>query len=102
MKKNSCIKICGGPDCLDILRVLADETRQKIIMVFVENKELCANDIASQFSLSRPTVSHHLNLMKRAKVLNSHKDGKEMYYSFNKKHVINLIRSVIKTLEKCC
>ena len=102
MKNNSCNKFCGNMGCLDVLRVLSDETRQEIVMVFVKNKELCANDIANQFSLSRATVSHHLNLMKRAKVLNSRKDGKEMYYSFNKKYVTDLIKSVIKTLEKCC
>ena len=71
-------------------------------MVFAKSKELCANDIAKQFSLSRPTVSHHLNIMKRAKVLNSRKDGKEIYYSFNKKYVINLMTSIITTLKKCC
>ncbi len=89
-------------DALGVLRALSDETRQGIIMVFAHNKELRANDIAEKFSLSRPTVSHHLNLMKRMGVLNSRKSGKEIYYSLNKFHVVQLLNSVAKTIGKCC
>jgi len=45
---------------------MADKTRQEIIMVFAENREICANDIVKSFTLSRPTISYHLNLMRRA------------------------------------
>ena len=99
MKK--CESACPK-NCLEILRALSDETRQKITEVFAHNKELRANDIAENFSLSRPTISHHLNLMRRIGVLNSRKAGKEIYYSLNKSHVINLLKAFIKTLERCC
>ncbi len=92
---------CFG-NALGVLRALSDETRQGIIMVFARHKELRANDIAEKFSLSRPTVSHHLNLMRRMGVLNSRKSGKEMYYSLNKPHVVKLLNSVTKTIGKCC
>jgi ArsR family transcriptional regulator, arsenate/arsenite/antimonite-responsive transcriptional repressor len=88
--------------CLEVLSVLSDKTRQEIISVFANNKELRANDIAKKFSLSRPTVSHHLNLMKKAGVLNARKDGKEIYYSFNKKYVVKLLKSLTKTFCNCC
>lgn len=102
MKNISFTKPCDANDCLELLRMLSDKTRQEIIMVFAQSKELCANDIAQHFSLSRPTVSHHLNLMKRAKVLDSRKDGKEIYYSFNKNYVIGLLQSIIGSLKRCC
>ncbi|MDH4182795.1 MAG: metalloregulator ArsR/SmtB family transcription factor [Nitrospinota bacterium] len=89
-------------ECMDLLRALSDENRQKIIMLFAKHKELCANDIASRFTLSRPAVSHHLNLMKRAGALKARKDGKEIYYSFNKPYVIDLLKSLIKSMESCC
>ena len=89
-------------ECLELLRLLSDQTRQEIILIFAHSKELCANDIANNFSLSRPTISHHLNIMKRAGVLNSRKDGKEIYYSFNKKHVLTLLKGLVETLERCC
>lgn len=103
--KTEKVENCLVPDCeecLDLLRALADKTRQEIIMLFVHEKELCANDIAKKFTLSRPTISHHLNLMKRAKILNSRKDGKEIFFSINKDYVIYFLKSMLNSIENCC
>jgi len=89
-------------ECLELFRAMADKTRQEIIMVFSVNKKICVNDIAKNFTLSRPTISHHLNLMRRAKLLKSRKEGKEVYYSINKDYVINLMDSVYEMIKKCC
>ncbi|HEB29683.1 MAG TPA: ArsR family transcriptional regulator [Spirochaetes bacterium] len=87
---------------LDLLNALNDQTRQKIIMIFQTQKEYCVNDIAKQFNLSRPTISHHLNLMKRSKILLARKEGKEIYYSFNKEYVIGNLELLISYLRGCC
>ncbi|MCG8570864.1 MAG: metalloregulator ArsR/SmtB family transcription factor [Spirochaetes bacterium] len=87
---------------LELLNALNDPTRQKIILIFQTQKEYCVNDIAKQFNLSRPTISHHLNLMKRSKILLARKDGKEVYYSFNKEYVIDNLEFLIKFLNGCC
>jgi DNA-binding transcriptional ArsR family regulator len=93
---------CLYCDCLDFFSAFADKTRQEIIMIFTKQKELCVNDIANQFTLSRPTISHHLNLLKRAKILNTRKDGKEIYYSINKSYISDLLTSVLKDINSCC
>ncbi len=89
-------------ECMELLRALSDKTRQEIIMLFASKKELRVNDVAKNFTLSRPTVSHHLNLMKRSGLLNSRKDGKEVHYSFNKKYVVGLLTSILNSVRKCC
>ena len=89
-------------ECLEVMRALSDKTRQEIIMIFSESKEYCANDIAARFTLSRPAISHHLNLMRRAGLLNSRKSGKEVYYSFNKEYVLSLINSMTDLIKTCC
>ena len=89
-------------ECMELLRALSDKTRQEIIMLFAAKRELCANDVAKNFTLSRPTVSHHLNLMRRSGLLNSRKEGKEVYYSFNKKYVVGLLTSILDSIKKCC
>ena len=89
-------------ECSEFFSAFADKTRQKIIFVFATKKEICANDIASYFTLSRPTISHHLNLLKRAKILNSRKDGKEIFYSVNKSYIKELLTSVLKNIDTCC
>jgi|WetSurMetagenome_2_1015567.scaffolds.fasta_scaffold15494_7 ArsR family transcriptional regulator, arsenate/arsenite/antimonite-responsive transcriptional repressor len=88
--------------CMDLLRALADITRQQIILLFIKNKELCVNDIAKEFSLSRPTISHHLSLMKRAKLLNSRKEGKEIFHSINKKYIAEMLTSILNSINCCC
>lgn len=89
-------------DCLDLLRALSDKTRQQIIEIFAAKKEVCVSDIAKNFTLSRPTISHHLNLMKRAKLLSSRKAGKEVFYFINKPYVTNLMEAIFNHLKKCC
>jgi DNA-binding transcriptional ArsR family regulator len=97
-------KKCSCPigECLEIFRALSDETRQEIVTLLATQKEINATDIAEHFNLSRPTISHHLNLMKRMKLLNARKQGKEIFYSFNKPYVIGLLESFIKNLKNCC
>ncbi len=89
-------------ECLGFLRALADKTRQEIIMIFASQKEVCVSDIAKNFTLSRPTISHHLNLMKRSGLLNSRKEGKEIYYSFNKPYVAKVMESILSSIKRCC
>ncbi len=86
----------------EFLRALSDETRQEIIFGFMGHKEINVSDIAKRFALSRPTISHHLNLMKRAKLLNARKEGKEIYYSFNKEYAIGFLEEMTKWLKNCC
>lgn len=102
MKTNKKEQFFPCESCMELLRALADKTRQEIIFLFIKKKELCVNDIAKEFSLSRPTISHHLSLMKRAKLLNSRKEGKEIYHSINKQYVIDTLSSILKNINCCC
>lgn len=81
---------------------MSDKTRQEIIAIFAAQKEVRVNDIAKHFSLSRPTISHHLNLMKRAGLLNARKEGQEKYYSLNKPYVLSLMNSMLDCLKNSC
>lgn len=100
--KEKLINLCSDEVCLEFLYALSDGTRQKILTLFYTDRELCVNDIAENFALSRPTISHHLSLMKRAKILKARKEGKEIYYSFNRDYVIELMESILDNLKKCC
>lgn len=102
IESQALLDLCPSEECMQLLSALSDETRQKIIALFYTNKELCVSDIAENFNLSRPTISHHLNLMKRVKLLNARKEGKGIFYSFNRDHVTKLMESILDSLKKCC
>lgn len=89
-------------DILVLIQGLNHRTRQEIIMLFQVKNEYCVTDIASYFNLSRPTISHHLNLMKRSNILVSRKEGKEIFFSFNKDFVIGNLETLVSYLKGCC
>ena len=69
-------------DCQEVLTALGDETRQHIIctMLEVDRPGTRAVDIAQRANLSRPTVSHHLQILKRAGIVCARKEGPCIYY----------------------
>ncbi|OGI48604.1 MAG: hypothetical protein A2151_02640 [Candidatus Muproteobacteria bacterium RBG_16_65_34] len=73
---------------------LGDTTRQQILLVFEPNEEICVNDIARLFPLSRPAISHHLKVLRNAEVLQCEKRGKEVYYRVNYPHCAEVLRVV--------
>ena len=68
----------------------ADKNRMKILELLAE-KELNVSSICENFSMKQPSVSHHLNVLKRAGVLDARKEGKEVFYSINKKNIAALM-----------
>ncbi len=67
---------------IEVIKALSDETRLEILDL-LGNNEMNVNEIADKCTVSRPTISHHLQIMKRAGILVSRKEGKEIYYSIN-------------------
>ncbi len=75
-------------DCVEFCKALADDTRQRIL-VMLQDGERCVGDIAVAFDTTQPTISHHLSILKRLKLVTSRKVGKLVYYSLNRENVIS-------------
>jgi ArsR family transcriptional regulator len=69
-------------DCRLFFQALSDNTRQKILKL-LRKKPLCVSEICKHFKVTQPSISHHLDILKRAKLVKSEKKGKEVYYSIN-------------------
>jgi ArsR family transcriptional regulator, arsenate/arsenite/antimonite-responsive transcriptional repressor len=65
-----------------VYKALADPTRRDILNL-LKNKDLTAGEIADHFRISKPSISHHLNLLKQADLVHAEKDGQYIYYSIN-------------------
>lgn len=83
----------------EVLRALTDETRQGIIILLGKHKSLCVNDLAAHFNVSRPTVSHHLQVLKQAKVVSSVKMGKEMHYALSLRNIRRALHSLSRVID---
>lgn len=65
-----------------LFKALNDETRREILNLLKE-RDLTAGEIADHFSISKPSISHHLELLKRADLVTSEKQGQYVLYSIN-------------------
>lgn len=70
-------------DSLSFAKAIADDTRQKIMLMLCCNW-LCVNDIVAQLGeVSQPTVSHHLSILREADLVHARREGKQIFYSLN-------------------
>lgn len=61
-------------------KALNDPTRREILEL-LRKKDLSAGEIATHFDISAPSISHHLELLKRAGLIDSIKKGQFVIYS---------------------
>ncbi|MFC4601630.1 autorepressor SdpR family transcription factor [Cohnella hongkongensis] len=66
----------------DAFKALSDPTRRKILQLLKE-RDLSAGDIAEQFNISKPSISHHLNILKQARLVCDERHGQSIIYSIN-------------------
>jgi DNA-binding transcriptional ArsR family regulator len=63
---------------------LGDEHRQRMLLMFDKGERLTVGQIAEAATLSRPTVSHHLKILRAAGVLVAEREGREVYLRVNR------------------
>lgn len=86
-----------------IFKALNDPTRREILEI-LKDKDLTAGEIADRFSISKPSISHHLDLLRQAGLVVSVKEGQFIFYSLNTtvmdemlKWIINLQSQKVKS-----
>jgi len=78
-----------------LFKALNDETRRKILEL-LRKKDMTAGDIADQFNMTKPSISHHLDLLKQSDLVTSEKKGQYVVYSINTTVIDDLLKWVIK------
>lgn len=79
----------------DALKAMADPTRREILRL-LRGGEMTAGELAEKIErkMSRPSVSHHFAVLKRADLLTSRREGQQIYYSLNTTVVEDLLTLV--------
>lgn len=80
-------------------KALSDPTRRKILQMLKE-KDLSAGEIADAFHISKPSISHHLNLLKQANLVIDERQGQNIYYSLNTTVFQELIGFFLNFIDK--
>ncbi|HOI72435.1 MAG TPA: metalloregulator ArsR/SmtB family transcription factor [Methanobacterium sp.] len=82
----------------DVLKALADPTRLKIVYI-LKYGELCVCEIISALDKPQPTVSHHLNVLKKAGFLKWRKEGVWTHYSLKSPKTSTNIDKLIELVQ---
>ena len=81
-----------------LFKALNDETRMQILEL-LKDKDRTAGEIADAFNISKPSISHHLDILKRADLVSSEKNGQFITYSINTTILEDVLQWII-TLKK--
>lgn len=66
----------------EAFKALADPTRRKILEL-LSSQDRSAGEIANYFNISKPSISHHLNILKNAGLISDERQGQLIVYSLN-------------------
>lgn len=74
-----------------LFKALNDQTRREILEL-LQDGDKTAGEIADRFDISKPSISHHLDLLKQASLVEGVKNGQYVYYSLNTTVVDEIIK----------
>ncbi|MEN8250748.1 MAG: autorepressor SdpR family transcription factor [Bacteroidota bacterium] len=74
-----------------VFKALNDPIRREILDLLKET-DMNAGEIADNFNITKPSISHHLDLLKQADLVVSEKNGQYVNYSLNKTVVEDIIQ----------
>jgi len=61
---------------------LSDPTRRKILQ-YLRSKDLTPSDLLERIDITQPTLSHHLDVLKKADLIEGTREGQFIRYSLN-------------------
>ena len=86
-------------ECIPIFTMLQDESRQQILMLLFDKREMTVSELTENLELSRPAVSHHMKLLLDAGLVSVKKNGKERIYSLNLQKTIKQLKVLLSSIE---
>ena len=83
----------------DVWSALSDATRREILTM-LRDGDMTAGEIADRFALSKPTVSHHLNILKQAGLITGEKRAQTITYRLNTTVFQDFLKSVAALFDR--
>ena len=80
-------------------KALNDKTRREILEL-LRKKDMTAGEIVGRFNISAPSISHHLDLLKQAGLIDSTKEGQFVKYTLNTTVIDDIMKWMIQFNKK--
>ena len=78
----------------DLFRLMGDASRLRIILSCLQ-EPTSVGDVADRLDLSPSLVSHHLRLLRGARVMRADRQGKRVYYSAADDHIATMVENMM-------
>lgn len=83
----------------ELFRAFSDSSRVRILSVIVE-QEMNVSQLAGLVGVTESAVSHHLRGLRQMRLVKFRRDGKEVYYSVDDPHIIELFQQGIRHVQE--
>jgi len=87
-------------DSLPIFSALGDENRQKLILLMLEPEPKSVKELTDGTQLSRPSISHHLKILKDAGLVEETRQGTRTYYQPRAGEHVEKMKQLLEEIER--
>lgn len=81
-----------------VFKALSDPTRREILRL-LSHGEKTAGELAEQFDMTKPSMSHHFAVLKEADLISSRREGQQIWYRLNTTVVQDALTWVLDLVE---
>jgi len=85
---------------INITKALSDENRVRALMMLAGG-ELCVCQLIEMLGLAPSTVSKHMSILRQARLVQAHKEGKWMYYRLPDGDAPQRVLEAVSWVQKC-
>ncbi|HAT4079488.1 autorepressor SdpR family transcription factor [Clostridium perfringens] len=82
-----------------VFKALSDETRREILKL-LSKKDMSAGEISDHFNMSRPSISKHLEILRKAELISSERKGQFIIYSINTSVIQEVLGNFLSLFTK--
>ena len=82
----------------ELFRAFSDTSRVRILSVLTDH-ELNVHALAETVGISESGISHHLRSLRQMRLVQSRREGKEVFYHIDDEHIISLFKQGLKHVQ---
>lgn len=98
--QRSVVPMRPGRQVTKVFKALSDGTRQEILRL-LERNQCTVGEIVGNFSLSQPTISRHLSVLKEANLVVDQRRGQNVVYRLNDDALASSMREFFGQFRSC-
>ncbi len=83
-----------------LMKSVNSPIRQRIISLLLFSEKLAVHELCTEMRMGQSVMSQHLSILRKAKLVISHREGKEVFYSINEDHLTEIIEFVKQLSNK--